>query len=74
MAMTLAAMSGSFGRPGGGLGAGLGAMHHIGMPRSPIPTAGLPVGSNPCRRFIPVARIADMLLEPGGPSPMTDRR
>ena len=65
MAMTLAAMSGSMGRPGGGLGAGLGAMHHLGMPRSPIPNAGLPVGPNPVAAFIPVARIADMLLHPG---------
>lgn len=67
MAMTLAAMSGSMGRPGGGMGAGLGAMHHLGMPRSPIPTPGLPVGANPVDSYIPVARIADMLLQPGEP-------
>ncbi len=65
MAMTLAAMSGSMGRPGGGLGAGLSAMHHLGMPRSPIDTAGVPMGKNPTGSFIPVARIADMLLNPG---------
>ncbi|MEX0953283.1 MAG: molybdopterin-dependent oxidoreductase [Nitriliruptoraceae bacterium] len=65
MAMTLAAMSGSMGRPGGGLGAGLSAMHHLGMPRSPIDTAGVPMGTNPTGSFIPVARISDMLLQPG---------
>ncbi len=73
MALTLAAMSGSMGLPGGGFGAGLGAMHHLGMPRSPIPTAGLPMGSNPVTDLIPVARIADMLFDPGGRYPFNGK-
>jgi biotin/methionine sulfoxide reductase len=66
MALTLAAMSGSMGRPGGGLAVGLGAFHRMGMPLSRWPVAALPQGRNPVESFIPVARIADMLLQPGG--------
>src|SRR5690606_21233963 len=38
----------------------------MGAPRRRIPTVGLSAGRNPTGSFIPVARIADMLLEPGG--------
>jgi biotin/methionine sulfoxide reductase len=64
-AVTLAAMSGSMGRPGGGFGAGYGAEHAIGSEkrRWPIPSLSRP--ANQVETFIPVARIADMLLEPG---------
>jgi biotin/methionine sulfoxide reductase len=65
MATTLAAMLGQIGLPGGGVGFGYGAVQSMGTPskRPPVPT--LPQGPNPIDAFIPVARIADMLLNPG---------
>lgn len=65
MAVTLSAMSGSLGQPGGGFGTGYGAVHLVGSKFRPIPVAPLPQGDNACKTFIPVARIADMLLSPG---------
>ncbi|MEJ1089521.1 molybdopterin-dependent oxidoreductase [Microbacterium sp. Mu-80] len=64
-AMTLAAMSGSMGRPGGGIGTGYSSMHnaHHGDRRSPA--AALPQGRNAVATHIPVARISDLLLNPG---------
>jgi biotin/methionine sulfoxide reductase len=65
MAVVLAAMSGSMGRPGGGWGAGYGAMAANATYRDRPGVAALPQPSNPCDRFIPVARITDALLHPG---------
>lgn len=65
MTIVLAAMLGQIGCPGGGFGFGYGSMGNIGNPRQPIPTPTLPVGENPCDSWIPVARISDMLLNPG---------
>ncbi|MGI9521299.1 MAG: molybdopterin-dependent oxidoreductase [Hyphomicrobiaceae bacterium] len=65
MTMTLAAILGQIGLPGGGFGFGYGSMHGQGNP------VGLPLpishgtGDNPTDSFIPVARIADLLLKPG---------
>ncbi|GGL84930.1 molybdopterin-dependent oxidoreductase [Nakamurella endophytica] len=64
-ALALAAVSGSMGRPGGGFGCGLGALHRNGMRLSRVPVAALPQGVDPVSDFIPVARIADLLLRPG---------
>lgn len=66
-AIALAAMLGQIGLPGGGLGFGYGSMEGVAglHPGAPIPT--LPVGHNKVRSFIPVARIADLLLNPGEP-------
>ncbi|PXY29414.1 molybdopterin oxidoreductase [Prauserella coralliicola] len=63
--LLLAAMLGQIGLPGGGFGHGYGSIGDIGDdgPLLPLPT--LPQGHNPVRTFIPVARIADMLLRPG---------
>ena len=66
MAMTLAAMLGQIGLPGGGFGFGYGAMHGIGVARQPVAAPSLPVGQNGVKNWIPVARLADMLLNPGG--------
>ena len=58
-------MLGQIGLPGGGFGHGYGSMGDVG---STGPTVGLPTfskGPNPVDTFIPVARIADMLLSPG---------
>jgi biotin/methionine sulfoxide reductase len=63
--LALAAMLGQIGLPGGGFGHGYGSMGDVGgeSPLRRLPT--LRQGHNPVRTFIPVARIADMLLRPG---------
>lgn len=65
MGLTLAAMLGQFGDPGAGFTFALGAMGHIGRPRVQMKLPSLPQGENQVSDFIPVARIADMLLSPG---------
>lgn len=67
MGVTLAAMSGSLGRRGGGFGAGHGATHSTGLGKKRTGVAALPQGDNPVKTFIPVARIADLLLNPDAP-------
>ena len=66
MAVTLAAMLGQIGLPGGGVGFGYGCMGGIGTPRARVASPRLPVGASPVDSYIPVARITDMLLNPGG--------
>ena len=66
LTIVLAAMLGQIGLPGGGFGFGYGSMGNIGNPRRPVPSPELPTGANPCDSWIPVSRIADMLLDPGG--------
>ncbi len=63
-AITLAAMLGQIGLPGGGFGFGYSAVNHIGGRFTIPPAAALPQGENPVRDFIPVARISDLLLFP----------
>jgi biotin/methionine sulfoxide reductase len=63
--IALAAMLGQIGLPGGGFGHGYGSMGDVGDHGPQIRTPYLPQGLNPVRTFIPVARIADMLLNPG---------
>src|SRR6056297_604681 len=67
MAITLAAMLGQIGLPGGGFGFGYSAMNYIGGRFTILPGASVPQGTNPVADFIPVARIADLLLRPGEP-------
>ncbi len=66
MTIALAAVLGQIGLPGGGFALGYGAVGSVGngVPRIRLPS--LPRPPNPVRRFIPVARIADMLQQPGG--------
>uniref|UniRef100_UPI0023F0AFDF molybdopterin-dependent oxidoreductase n=1 Tax=Ruania albidiflava TaxID=366586 RepID=UPI0023F0AFDF len=64
-AITLAAMSGSMGRPGGGFSPGVSSMHSAHVYRTVSALAALPQGQNPVPDFIPVARLNDMLLHPG---------
>ncbi|MFT4584149.1 MAG: biotin/methionine sulfoxide reductase [Gammaproteobacteria bacterium] len=64
-AITVAAMLGQIGLPGGGIGFGYSAVNSIGADVTSIPIKALPQGSNPIKDFIPVARISDMLLNPG---------
>ena len=65
MGMTLASMLGQIGLPGGGIGYGYGATNLVGRIRSSIAKPALPRPKNKVSDFIPVARIADMLLNPG---------
>ena len=64
--VTLAAMLGQIGLPGGGYTIGYGVNGHIGNVSRPFQWATFPQGDNPVKTYIPVAMIADMLLNPGG--------
>ena len=64
MATVLAAMLGQIGLPGGGIGYGYGAIGAVGVPIKRLDGMTLPQGENAVSDFIPVARIADMLLNP----------
>lgn len=66
MAAVPAAMLGQIGLPGGGIGYGYGAIGGVGVPLKRLSGLRLPQGDNPVDDAIPVARIADMLLSPGG--------
>jgi biotin/methionine sulfoxide reductase len=66
MLVTLAAMLGQVGLPGGGFGLGYGAINNAGAQGAAFSGPTLPQGTNPVKTHIPVARIADMLLDPGG--------
>ena len=63
--LTLASMLGQIGLAGGGYGLGYGAMNVMGSAHRRLPGPVFPQGQNAVREFIPVARIADMLLSPG---------
>ncbi len=65
MGAVLAAMLGQLGLPGGGYSYALGSLAHYGKRQNAVPIPTLPQGSNGVRAFIPVARVADMLLQPG---------
>lgn len=65
MATTLAAMLGQIGLSGGGVAYGYGASNSVGNERRNVRYAALPQFKNPVESFIPVARISDMLLNPG---------
>jgi biotin/methionine sulfoxide reductase len=65
MAVVLAAMLGQIGLPGGGVAYALGSTSNTGKPPIAVPLPTLPTGRNSISDFIPVARIADMLLQPG---------
>jgi biotin/methionine sulfoxide reductase len=64
--IALAAFVGQIGMLGGGFAFGLWSINGMGNARRPISSPRLPVGTNPTRSFIPVARVSDMLLDPGG--------
>jgi len=66
MTITLSAMLGRIGTPGNGFGCGYGSMNGYGNPRLDVPAPTMIAGENPARSFIPVARISDLLLNPGG--------
>ena len=65
MGVVLAAMLGQIGLPGGGFAYALGSTSNTGKPPLAVPLPTLPIERNSIADFIPVARVADMLLHPG---------
>lgn len=65
-AIALASMLGQIGLPGTGIGFGYSAMNNTGLNRTHVDYGALPQGTNPLRDFIPVARLTEMLENPGG--------
>lgn len=74
MSAVLAAMLGQIGLPGGGVGYGYGAIGGVGKPLRGLRGMTLSQGENPVGKVIPVARIADMLRNPGQPYDFNGRR
>jgi len=65
MLITLAAMIGQIGLPGGGFGFAYAGASGVGNPGTPVHPPTVPKPPNPVHTFIPVARISDLLLHPG---------
>ena len=69
MGIVLAAMLGYHGLPGGGIATGFGSVHNVGIygrkPR-PFKLGAFSQGANPVDKYIPCARITEMLENPGG--------
>lgn len=68
MITVLGAMLGHMGKPGGGVAYGYGCIHNMGFLGRKLPvysTGKFSQGRNPVDTYIPVARISDMLLNPG---------
>ena len=74
MGAVLAAVLGQIGLPGGGYAYALGAIGYYGRRVNAVPMPTLPQGRNGVADFIPVARIADMLLNPGAAVSTTTAR
>ena len=66
MTVTLAAMLGQIGLPGGGYTVGYGVNGNIGNMERLFAWGSFPQGHNPVDDFIPVAMTSEMLLNPGG--------
>lgn len=64
--VTLASFLGQIGLPGGGFGLGYATMNSVGSRIGRVLGPRLPQGRNLVTDFIPVARLSDMLLNPGG--------
>ncbi|WLH65262.1 molybdopterin guanine dinucleotide-containing S/N-oxide reductase [Pseudomonas sp. FP2300] len=74
MTVTLAALLGQIGLPGGGFGLGYGCMNNTGSGRKAFSGPRFSQGVNPVKDFIPVARVTDMLLNPGAPFDYNGKR
>ena len=74
MGVVLAATLGQIGLPGGGYAYSLGAIGYYGRRDNAVPADACRKAATASRDFIPVARIADMLLNPGPPIATTARR
>jgi len=73
-AIGLACVLGQVGLPGGGVALSYGPANTMGSPHRHLPGPTLPQGRNGVEAFIPVARIADMLLSPGAEFDYNGRR
>jgi biotin/methionine sulfoxide reductase len=76
MLAVLAAMLGKIGLPGQGVGYGYGCIHNYGFAGRrllPFKAGAMPQSDNPVKTIIPVARIADMLLNPGASYPFNGK-
>ena len=67
MAIVLAAILGQIGLPGGGFGIGYASENGIGNSVLPFAFPAVQQGINTVSDYIPVARISDLLENPGGP-------
>lgn len=65
-AITVAAMLGQIGLPGGGFGFGYSAENSIGAHFRAYGGGSFPQGTNDVSEFIPVARVTELLENPGG--------
>lgn len=65
--IALASLLGQIGLPGGGFAFGHGSINGAATPRPDVAAPRLSAGINPINRSIPVARLSDMLLNPGVP-------
>jgi biotin/methionine sulfoxide reductase len=74
MSIALAALLGQIGLPGGGFGSGYSSMADIGAGRLRVAVPGLPAFAHGSESWIPVARLSDMLLDPGGAYEFDGRR
>jgi biotin/methionine sulfoxide reductase len=66
MGLALACLLGQIGQPGCGFGHGYGSMADVGAPTVPYPLPLFEQGRNPVDTYIPVARITELLDNPGG--------
>ena len=64
--LALACTLGQIGQPGTGFAFGYGSTEPVGRPHRLINWPSVPQGRNAISDFIPVARVADMLENPGG--------
>jgi biotin/methionine sulfoxide reductase len=74
MLVALAAMLGGIGQKGTGVGFGYGSIAGMGLPRADLPSVGMLALPNTAGTFIPVARITEMLENPGGEFDFNGRR
>ncbi len=65
--VALASMLGQVGLPGAGFGIGYNNLGGMGKPHRRLAAPALPTGENPVKSWIPVARVSDLLLNPGQP-------
>jgi biotin/methionine sulfoxide reductase len=65
MGLVLAAMLGQVGRPGGGYYYSLGSLAQVGSVPPSVRPPSFPLVQNPAHSYIPVARVSDLLLQPG---------
>ncbi|MBY8975026.1 molybdopterin-dependent oxidoreductase [Rhodobacteraceae bacterium NNCM2] len=65
-AIALAAVAGQMGKPGGGVSFGFGSLGGVGTTSVAGGAPGMPPVPNPIDSFIPVARITELLENPGG--------